>query len=139
MCPRATGRRTPRPARPTWRSSSPGGVTRRSRPGSTPRSSGTASPRRSATPAPTASPPVPTEASSDALLAAAAQLAASEGERAVIAQGAGAYVVGVDVAEGEANTFNEGDYHAATVFDHRTFEQVAIHVSRMDLHDLPYW
>jgi hypothetical protein len=51
----------------------------------------------------------------------------------------GAYVVGVDVAEGEANTFTEGDYHAIQVFDHRSRMQVAVHESRMDIHLLPLW
>lgn len=51
----------------------------------------------------------------------------------------GAYVIGVDVAEGEANTFSEGDYHAIQVLDHRTGMQVARHMSRMDLHRLPLW
>lgn len=49
----------------------------------------------------------------------------------------GAYVVAVDVAEGEANTFTKGDFHCIQVFDHRTQLQVAIHASRMDMHLLP--
>ena len=51
----------------------------------------------------------------------------------------GAYVVSVDVAEGEANTFTKGDYHVIQVFNHRTREQVAVHESRMDIHLLPLW
>jgi hypothetical protein len=51
----------------------------------------------------------------------------------------GAYVVAVDVASGEANTFTEGDFHAIQVFDHRTREQVALHKSRMDIALLPEW
>ena len=48
-------------------------------------------------------------------------------------------MVAADIAEGEANTFTEGDYHVATVFDHHTHEQVAVHESRMDLHELALW
>ena len=51
----------------------------------------------------------------------------------------GAYVVGVDVAEGAADTFEEGDFHAIQVFDHRTRMQVAQHESRMDRHLMPLW
>ena len=51
----------------------------------------------------------------------------------------GAYVVAADVAEGEANTFTEGDFHAVQVFDHRSRMQVAVHESRMDIHLLPLW
>lgn len=51
----------------------------------------------------------------------------------------GAYVVFVDVASGEANTFTEGDFHAVQVFDHRSREQVAVHKSRMDIQLLPEW
>jgi hypothetical protein len=51
----------------------------------------------------------------------------------------GAYVIGGDVAEGEANTLSGGDYHVLSVFDHRTHEQVAVHRSRMDLHLLAEW
>jgi hypothetical protein len=51
----------------------------------------------------------------------------------------GAYVVAEDVAEGEANTFTEGDFHAIQVFDHRSRKQVAVHESRMDVHLLPLW
>lgn len=51
----------------------------------------------------------------------------------------GAYVIGSDIAEGEVNTFSEGDYHSIQVFDHRTGMQVAKHRSRMDLHLLPLW
>ena len=49
----------------------------------------------------------------------------------------GAYIVAVDTAEGEANTFSKGDFHCVQVFDHRTHEQVAIHESRVDVHELP--
>jgi len=51
----------------------------------------------------------------------------------------GAYVLGVDIAEGEANTFTTGDYHVLQVFDHRTHAQVALHESRCDIHLLPLW
>lgn len=51
----------------------------------------------------------------------------------------GAYVVAADVAHGERNTFTKGDYHVIQVFNHRTREQVAIHESRMDIHELPLW
>lgn len=49
----------------------------------------------------------------------------------------GAYVVGVDVAGGEANTFTQGDYHCVQVFDHRSHAQVAVHASRMPIEELP--
>lgn len=49
----------------------------------------------------------------------------------------GAYVVAVDAAGGEANTFTQGDYHCIQVFDHRSHEQVAVHESRMDIQLLP--
>lgn len=51
--------------------------------------------------------------------------------------GAGAYVVGVDVAKGEVNTFSAGDFHVIKVFDHHSHDEVAIHESRMDIHELP--
>lgn len=51
----------------------------------------------------------------------------------------GAYVVAVDVAGGEANTFTKGDFHVVQVFDHRTRQQVAVHKSRMDIQLLPEW
>jgi hypothetical protein len=51
----------------------------------------------------------------------------------------GAYLIGADIAEGDANTLSGGDYHALSVFDHRTHEQVAVHRGRMDLHLLPEW
>jgi hypothetical protein len=51
----------------------------------------------------------------------------------------GAYVIAVDVAVGEANTFTKGDYHCVQVFDHRTHAQVAVHESRMDIALLPLW
>jgi hypothetical protein len=51
----------------------------------------------------------------------------------------GAYVVAVDAASGEANTFTKGDYHCVQVFDHRSHEQVAVHASRMDIQLLPMW
>jgi hypothetical protein len=51
----------------------------------------------------------------------------------------GAYVVAVDAASGEANTFTKGDFHCVQVFDHRTHAQVAVHASRMDIHKLPLW
>ncbi len=67
----------------------------------------------------------------------------TEGEQALLPEGErrpeGAYVVAVDVAEGEANTFTQGDFHAIQVFDHRTRMQVAVHESRMDIHLLPLW
>jgi hypothetical protein len=51
----------------------------------------------------------------------------------------GQYVVGVDVAEGEANTFTEGDFHAVHVLDHVRKVQVAEYVSRIDIHKFPLW
>jgi hypothetical protein len=51
----------------------------------------------------------------------------------------GAYVVAADVAEGAADTFEEGDFHAITVWDHRTRLQVAQYESRIDRHLLPLW
>lgn len=51
----------------------------------------------------------------------------------------GHYVVFVDVAEGKEDTFDEGDFHAITVFDHRTRMQVAEYESRVDRHLLPFW
>ena len=51
----------------------------------------------------------------------------------------GAYVVFVDVAEGKEDTFDEGDYHAIQVFDHRSRMQVAEYESRLDRHLLPFW
>jgi hypothetical protein len=53
--------------------------------------------------------------------------------------GAGAYVVGVDVAGGEAHTFSEGDFHVIKVFDHYSHDEVAVHESRMDIHELALW
>jgi hypothetical protein len=53
--------------------------------------------------------------------------------------GAGAYVVGVDVAKGEVNTFSQGDFHVVKVFDHHSHDEVAVHESRMDIHELPLW
>ncbi len=84
-------------------------------------------------------PAPPTLQSPAALLEQAAALAVQEGEQIEDTLGAGNYVVACDVAEGEANTFTEGDYSVAVVFDHRTREQVAIHESRMDMHELPFW
>jgi len=85
-------------------------------------------------------PSVPTAASPAYLLEAQAlrqaqadQLAAHE------PHGSGAYVIGVDVALGEANTFNTADFHALKVFDHHEHSEVAMHESRMDLHELPLW
>lgn len=54
-------------------------------------------------------------------------------------QPAGAYVVTVDPAEGEADTFDVGDFHAVQVFDHRSRQQVAQYESRVDRHLLPLW
>jgi hypothetical protein len=51
----------------------------------------------------------------------------------------GQYVVAVDVSEGEANTFTEGDFHAIHVLDHVRKVQVAEYVSRMDIHLMPKW
>jgi hypothetical protein len=51
----------------------------------------------------------------------------------------GQYVVAADVAEGEANTFTEGDFHAIHVLDHVRKVQVAEYVSRMDVHLMPKW
>jgi hypothetical protein len=51
----------------------------------------------------------------------------------------GAYVATVDPAEGEADTFEVGDFHAIQVFDHRTHMQVAQYESRIDRHLLALW
>jgi hypothetical protein len=51
----------------------------------------------------------------------------------------GAYVLFCDVAEGKEDTFDEGDFHAVAVFDHRSRMQVAQYESRMDRHLLPRW
>lgn len=51
----------------------------------------------------------------------------------------GAYVLFADVAGGEANTVSEGDYHAIKVADWHTRREVAMHVSRMPLHELALW
>lgn len=51
----------------------------------------------------------------------------------------GAYVLFCDVAGGEASTLTEGDYHAVKVFDHHTRQEVAMHNSRMELQELPFW
>lgn len=51
----------------------------------------------------------------------------------------GAYVIAVDVAEGEQDTFTEGDFHALTVWDHRSRTQVAQYMSRIDRHLLALW
>lgn len=49
----------------------------------------------------------------------------------------GRYVAFADVAQGEGNTFEEGDWHAVQVFDHDSREQVARYRSRIDLDELP--
>jgi hypothetical protein len=54
-------------------------------------------------------------------------------------RGPGQYVVAADVAEGEANTFTTGDFHAVHVLDHVTKTQVAEYESHIDLHLLPRW
>src|SRR5499427_1385733 len=85
-------------------------------------------------------PTVPTAASPAHLLEAQARRQAEEDQ--LLAQqpaGAGAYVIGVDVAQGEANTFSAGDFSVAAIFDHHDHSQVAIHESRMDIHELPLW
>lgn len=82
---------------------------------------------------------MPTAASSEELLRAAAERAAAEQAAATSPKGPGAYVIAADIAEGEANTFTEGDYHAIGVFDHDSHEQVAIHESRMDKDLLTHW
>lgn len=51
----------------------------------------------------------------------------------------GSYVAFVDVAEGREDTFDEGDFHAVVVFDHRSRMQVAQYESRVDRHLLPRW
>ncbi len=84
-------------------------------------------------------PQLPTSASSVALLEAAAARAAVEQAEKVEIVGEGAYVIAVDVAEGEANTFTEGDYHCVQVFDHHSLQQVAVYESRIDVHELPLW
>jgi hypothetical protein len=85
-------------------------------------------------------PTVPTAGSPAHLLEAHARRQAEEDQ--LLAQqpaGAGSYVIGVDVAEGEANTFSTGDFSVAQVYDHHSHEQVALHESRMDMHELPLW
>jgi hypothetical protein len=59
--------------------------------------------------------------------------------REALERGPGQYVVAADVAEGEANTFTSGDFHALHVLDHVTKTQVAEYESHMDLHKLPRW
>lgn len=83
-------------------------------------------------------PQPPTAASADALLEAAAK-AAAEGAEKEDELGAGVYVVSADIAEGEVNTFTEGDMTVVHVFDHQSGMQVATHASRMDLHDIALW
>ena len=51
----------------------------------------------------------------------------------------GAYVAFVDVAEGAGDTFLEGDFHALSIWDHRTRMQVAQWESRIDRHLVPLW
>lgn len=51
----------------------------------------------------------------------------------------GAYVEAVDVAEGKQDTFTEADFHAISVWDHRTRMQVAQWESRIDRHLVAYW
>jgi hypothetical protein len=63
------------------------------------------------------------------------QLGLPEAER----KPAGAYVISVDVAEGASNTFTDGDFSVIQVFDHRSRMQVAVHESRIDIHQLPMW
>jgi hypothetical protein len=85
-------------------------------------------------------PTVPTAGSPAHLLEAHARRQAEEDQ--LLAQqpaGAGSYVVGVDVAQGEANTFSTGDYSVAQVYDHGSHDQVAIYESRADIHELPLW
>jgi len=85
-------------------------------------------------------PTVPTAASPAYLLEAQARRQAEEDQlEAQQPAGAGAYVVGVDVAQGENNTFNAGDFSAVKVFDHHSHDEVALHESRMDIHELPLW
>lgn len=81
--------------------------------------------------------PMPTAMSGPEALKAAE--AAREGALVEEGSAAGAYVVFADIAEGEENTFSVGDFHAVQVFDHRTRKQVAVHESRMDIHELPLW
>jgi hypothetical protein len=66
---------------------------------------------------------------------AESQLALPAPER----QPEGAYVQTVDVAEGRQDTFTEADFHAITVWDHRTRLQVAQWESRCDRHLVAYW
>lgn len=83
---------------------------------------------------------IPTAASSLDLLAIEAMTKAEEDQRLAAArETAGVYVIGGDIAEGEANTFGLGDFHAAAIFDHITHEQVAAWASRCDLHEVAYW
>lgn len=82
----------------------------------------------------------PTAASARELLEAEAALRAREDQmRAAAGAIAGSYVVAVDVAEGETNTFGVGDFHAASVWDHHRHVQVAVWASRCDLHEVAPW
>jgi hypothetical protein len=49
----------------------------------------------------------------------------------------GQYITAADVAQGSVNTFEEGDFHAVTVLDHFSKQQVAQYESRIDIHELP--
>jgi hypothetical protein len=84
--------------------------------------------------------PAPTAASPAWMLEQAAAARAAEDQlRAHEPAGAGAYVIGVDVAAGGANTFSEGDYSVVKVYDHHSHDEVALHESRMDIHELALW
>jgi len=76
-------------------------------------------------------------------LPAAARAAAEEQRAAArqeaLEQGPGQYVVGVDVAEGQANTFTTGDFSTIHVLDHVRKTQVAEYESHIDLHLLARW
>jgi hypothetical protein len=52
-------------------------------------------------------------------------------------QPVGQYITAADVAQGSVNTFEEGDFHAVTVLDHFSKQQVAQYESRIDIHELP--
>src|SRR5439155_18352192 len=85
-------------------------------------------------------PQAPTAASPQHLLELEAARRAEEDQLlAHQPAGAGAYVIIVDVAQGDSNTFSQGDYHVIKVFDHHSHDEVAVHESRMDIHELPLW
>jgi hypothetical protein len=66
---------------------------------------------------------------------AESQLGLPEAER----QAPGAYVIAVDCAEGSSSAITDSDFSVIQVFDHRTRQQVAVHESRIELHQLAMW